>query len=233
MVQARLSIWRRAVRGTGAQSRFRAPSLPFLYVADIINYEGIHPVKGWSIMKERRYMEDWKNVTQIDEATGKEKRLPVYQGAWYRLGERGPAPSGLLALAAGLWAAFIVLLLLYFYLNFPGATTLYVFLPAACSLFPALYWALGVFGIVRAPEKMTRLQKENGIGRVLRSSAGCAVFVSVSVLCDAVFLFVGGQGQREWPGMLLLCFAAAAAWTATRQFRTIHNDLIEWRDSNP
>jgi hypothetical protein len=35
-------------------------------------------------MKERKYKEDWVNETRFDEK-GREKRVPVYRGEWFRL----------------------------------------------------------------------------------------------------------------------------------------------------
>ena len=108
------------------------------------------------IMKERKYKEDWVNETRFDDK-GREKRVPVYRGDWFGLAP-GQVKRRLLAEALLPWVGFIALVLLYFRLNFPGSTVLYVFLPAALSLFPALYWVLGIAGFFRAGEKMTRLQ---------------------------------------------------------------------------
>ena len=157
-------------------------------------------------MKERKYKEDWVNETRFDDK-GREKRVPVYRGDWFGLAP-GQVKRRLLAEALLPWVGFIALVLLYFRLNFPGSTVLYVFLPAALSLFPALYWVLGIAGFFRAGEKMTRLQKENGIGRILRSSAGCTIFILAALLGNAVFLLVGGRPGQEWPGTLMLLLAA-------------------------
>lgn len=181
-------------------------------------------------MKEKRYMEDWKTETRLDR-NGKETQVPVYRGVWYILDEK-TGRKGLAWRAALPCGAFLILLILYFRLNFPGATVLYVFLPAALGLFPGLYWALGTFGVARAPREMTRLQKENGIGRVLRSSAGCAVCALAAVAGDAVLILVKGEGPREWPGMLLLFAAACVALAAMRYFRGVIGSLAERRQTD-
>lgn len=182
-------------------------------------------------MKEKRYMEDWKNVSRIDEK-GKEIREPVYQGSWYIL-EEGTDKKALALRAALPCGAFLALIILYFRLNFPGATVLYVFLPAALGLFPGLYWAMGAFGVMKAPEKMTRLQKENGIGRALRSSAGCAVFSLAAAAGDLILILLQGQGPREWPGLLLLLTAACVAFAAMRYYRETVGRLVERRQTAP
>ena len=83
--------------------------------------------------------------------------------------------------------------------------------------------------MLRAPGKMTRLQKETGIGRVLRSSAACAAFSCASLLGEAIFLFSGGNTAREWPGMLMLLASAVLAFGTVRIFRSLNQLLSEER----
>ena len=176
-------------------------------------------------MKERKYKEDWVNETRFDEKTGREKRVPVYRGDWYHLsGDRTKRKLLLEALLP--WIGFVALILAYYKLNFPGATVLYVFLPAAFSLFPALYWILGVAGLFRTEEKMTRLRKENGIGRILRSAAGCTVCAFAAILGDIVFLLAGSQAGKEWPGTLMLVLASVLACGTVNCFRGVNRTLI-------
>ena len=178
-------------------------------------------------MTERKYKEDWVNETRFDER-GKEKRVPVYRGSFFSFPQEQSRKKMLLS---GLlpWIGYLGLLILYFVLDFPGARVLYVFLPAALGLFPCLYWAMGVWGLLRAPGKMTRLQKETGVGRVLRSSAACAALSCASLLGEAVFLFSGGNAAREWPGMLILLASAVPALGSVRIFRSLDQLLIEER----
>ena len=78
---------------------------------------------------------------------------------------------------------------------------------------------MGIAGLYRAPDKMTRLQKENGLGRILRSSAGCAIFTFAALLGDCVFLLAGSRAREEWPGTLMLLLAAALSCFTVRRFR--------------
>lgn len=174
-------------------------------------------------MKERKYKDDWYNEVSLDDR-GKEKRTPVYRGAWFRL-PAGQEKKALLPWACVPWMCCIALILLYFRLDFPGARMLYVFLPAALTLFPGLYWLLGIVSLFRAPQKMTRLQKENSVGRILRSAAGCTVCLCAALLGDLVLLCTGVSG--EWPGTLMLLVAALTAFTALRFFRAVVQDLSE------
>ncbi len=181
-------------------------------------------------MKERKYKEDWVNETRVDER-GKEKRIPVYRGSLFAL-PRGQNKKRLLLSALLAWIGYVTLLILYFRLDYPGARVLYVFLPAALSLFPCLYWAMGIWGLYRAPDAMTRLRKENGIGRVLRSAAGCAILSCAVLIGEAVFLLSGGNPAQEWPGILMLLTAAILAFSTVKIFRTVHGQLSEKRSDN-
>lgn len=175
-------------------------------------------------MKERKYKEDWVNETRLNEKNGRPLVVPVYKGPWFER-QDGSGKSALLLRAAAPLTVFLILIILYFRLDFPGATTLYVFLPAALSLFPALYWAFGVWGIFRSPDRMTRLQAENGVGRVLRSSAGCLILSGCALVGDMVLLLTGGNAAREWPGSLILLTAAGLSLFTVQYFRSVRRSL--------
>ena len=181
-------------------------------------------------MKERKYKDDWVNETRLNEKTGRPKVVPVYRGPWFERKE-GAGKNTLLLYAGLPLLGVLILLLLYLRLGFPGVTTLYVFLPAALALFPALYWLLGIWGIFRSPERMTRLQKENGIGRVLRSSAACMILTGCAVIGDIILLLSGGKTGPEWPGSLMLAGACTVSIFAFRYFRAVYNTLSEKENS--
>ena len=182
-------------------------------------------------MKERKYKEDWINETQIDEK-GKEKTVPVYRGAVFSL-PPGQTKQRLVLYALLPWAGYLLLLILYFRLNFPGSRVLYIFLPAALSLFPCVYWIMGIWELFRAPQKMTRIRKETGIGRILRSAAACMVLSCAALIGEIVFLLSGGDAAREWPGTLMLTAGAALAACAVGIFRSVHGRLSETRSVDP
>ena len=182
-------------------------------------------------MKERKYKEDWINETQVDEK-GKEKTVPVYRGALFAL-PPGQTKQRLVLYALLPWAGYLLLLILYFRLNFPGSRILYIFLPAGLSLFPCVYWIMGIWELFRAPQKMTRIRKETGIGRILRSAAACMVLACAALLGETVFLLSGGDAAREWPGTLMLAACAALAACAVGIFRSVHSRLSETRSVDP
>ena len=76
-------------------------------------------------------------------------------------------------------------------------------------------------------KRMTRVQKETGVGRVLRSAAGCAVLILAALAGVLVFLFSGGDAAREWPGALMLLAAGALAFGTAAYFRGIFRRLEE------
>ncbi|MBQ6399022.1 MAG: hypothetical protein IJI21_02770 [Clostridia bacterium] len=175
-------------------------------------------------MKERKYKEDWINETRFEGS--REKRVPVYRGPLFVF-EGGASGKSLALRGLILWGLYLALLLAYFRLDFPGTRALFVFLPAGLSLFPCFYWALGLWGLFRAPEKMTRLQKENGPGRVLRSAVGCGACSLGAVIGDAVFLLTGGSAAAEWPGLLMLLAVGGVAFAAAAVFREAERALVE------
>lgn len=188
-------------------------------------------------MKERKYKEDWVNETRLEEETGKEIRVPVYRGpAFQRV--KGQGRRSMLLWAFLPWLFYVILILLYFRLFFPGSTVLYVFLPAALSLFPAFYWGLGLWGLLRSGEKekpqdrMTRLEKENGVGRVLRSSAGCVIFTTVALVGDLVFLCTSGQAAGEGPGTAMLLSAMGLAVGTVNHFRKLNRVLEDGKSDS-
>ena len=177
-------------------------------------------------MKERKYKNDWRSEFRVDPVTGRETEELIYVGKWYAA-ENAAFSRRALHWACAANLLFFVLLLVYFLLDFPGATTLYVFVPAAIALFPWLYWVMGCAAALRAPEKLTRIQRETGIGRVLRSAVGCAVFSGLAVLGDCVFLFLGGAARGELPGFPLLLAAAAVSLFAAQRTRRVFRTMTE------
>jgi len=182
-------------------------------------------------VKERKFRNDWQTVVSLDEATGREKRTPVYRGAWYTLGEAEKRSA--LVFCAGCVAAFWAALIGWFLLDPPGTRVLYVFLPAALSLFPAAYALMGLAALVRLPGRMTRLQREKSLGRLLHSGAGAAVLTALAGAGDLVYIFVSGFSAREGAGLALLLLCAAAAGLAARRSLRVQNGLAEQAPAEP
>lgn len=178
-------------------------------------------------MKERKYKEDY-SLRSFVTAQGKEKREPVYQGDYFRFAEGTAEKSRVFRfsfLCAALFAAFYFL---YLSLNTPSSRCMYVLPVAACALAPLAYWLMGLYALYRAPEKMTRLQKENGSGRILRSATGCMMLLGIGCIGDLIFMLSAGQQQwgQELPGFALLCCCTIAAMGCFWRIRESYNRII-------
>ncbi len=175
-------------------------------------------------MKERKYKEDYGFATTMDHR-GKEKREAVYRGNWYSY--RGEEAAGRKAFTSSLVHLLVCIgfYLLYMHLNTPSSRCMYVMPVAACALAPLAYWCMGLFSMRRNLKKMTRLEKENGVGRVLRSCVGCGVLVGLASIGDLLFVLFSlkGRWQEEIFGFAaLLCFAMCAMGSFLRIRDTYH-----------
>ena len=161
-------------------------------------------------VKEKRYRDDWAAEVSLDERSGKDRLTPIYRGTWYFL----PVASRKSALRqTGLcFLAFLAGWVLFLLLDFPGTRVLYVFLPLALAVFPLVYWGMGLYTLARLPGKMTRLQKEKSLGRILHSSAGAGILAGTSFLGEMIFHLETQTPRSGFPGsfLLLLCVFAAS-----------------------
>jgi len=174
-------------------------------------------------MKERKYKEEYKLVTKLDEKTGKPKQIPVYMGDYYAYAQ-GVSRRGLaLACLPGL-AAFIALYSGYMALGSPSSYCIYVLPFACCAIIPLLYACIGAVNMLRFAGKMTRVQKETGVARLLRSLIGCGVFTALAELGDMIFMLRNGFAG-EGLAALLLMLSSVCAWYGFARIRRIHNAM--------
>lgn len=174
-------------------------------------------------MKERKYKEEYKLVTQLDEKTGKPRQVPVYMGDTYAHAEG--VTRGKLAAAALPWlAGFALCYGAYMMLGSPSSYCIYVLPLACCAILPLLYACLGAANMLRFTGRMTRVQKETGVARLMRSFIGCGAFTALAVLGDMVFMLRSGFAG-EWPAALLLALSSMCAWCGFAKARRIHNAM--------
>jgi len=161
-------------------------------------------------LKERKYKEDYGFETYFDDK-GHEKRRAVYRGEWYSMDAQDEKMKISVLIPFALCA---IAYLIYMKFNTPSGRCMYVLPPAACALIPLVYWAMGIFALLRNPAKMTRLQKENGPGRVLRSAIGAGVLLAMAVVGDIIFIFTSPTAREngELAGFVFLAIAAACAF---------------------
>ncbi len=177
-------------------------------------------------MKERKYKEDY-GFRYFADHRGKEKREAVYQGDFFVYEGGAPARKRALTESLALGALFAALYFIYMKLRTPSSGCMYVLPVAACALVVLAYWAMGVFTLWRAPLKVTRLQKENGVGRVLRSSVGCAVLLGMACVGDILFMLLSLKERfvEELPGFALLACAGMAAMGCFLRARETYKKL--------
>lgn len=172
-------------------------------------------------MKERKYKEEYKLVTRLDEKTGKPKQIPVYMGDYYETAaERKAIAVDCLPWLAGFIACYGV----YMALSSPSSYCIYVLPFACCAIIPLLYACIGAVNALRFTGKMTRVQNETGIARLMRSFIGCGVFTALALLGDLVFMLRNGFAG-EALAALMLALSSVCAWCGFAKARRIHNAM--------
>ena len=176
-------------------------------------------------MKERRYKEDYGLETYFDDK-GREKRRPVYRGKWYRL-DKSDADFKKRALLPFIFCAATYLI--YMKMNTPSGRCMYVLPLAACALIPLIYWAMGVVTLWRNPPAMTRLQKETGPCRVLRSAAGCGILLAMACIGDIIFVLASPIARQdgELKGLVTLAVSAACGLGGFIRAKEVFNRIFE------
>ena len=177
-----------------------------------------------SALKERKYKREFRTVTRIDPKTGRERRAAEYTGDWYRFASGSPAgrAAGLAPWMAGVWIALLI------YLKTARATgrCMYALLPAIMGLFPAVYGAMGLFALSRSPERMTVVQRENGIGRVMRSGLGCGLLAGIAAAGCALYLSLNGLWAGGFCEFILNAAASACGWAGFTAARRGYDAMI-------
>ena len=165
-------------------------------------------------MKARRYKEQYRIRTGIDPKSGRERRMAQYAGQYCAFPAGTPDAKGRALRLAVPIALYWLLALAY--LKTAGATgrCIYALVPYLLGLFPGVYALMGLFAMVRAPKRMTVVQRENGVGRALRSALGCGVFAALGTLGAIVCLCADRLWAGAWHEPLLMAASAAAGFAA-------------------
>ena len=173
-------------------------------------------------MKERKYKEEYKLVTKLD-AKGRPKQIPVYMGDYHAYAD-GVNRAKLAHAGLPHLAAFVIAYGAYMALGSPSSYCIYVLPFACCAILPLLYAVLGTVNMLRFTGKMTRVQKETGIARLMRSLIGCGAFTALAAFGDAVFMLRNGFAGEALAALLLL-YASVSAFMGFNRVRRIHNAM--------
>ena len=180
-------------------------------------------------MKERKLKEDYILKTQIS-SSGREKQVPVYRGEWFTTGSQ-ISPAKAAAIRAPWFLLALLPLVIYLFLNVPSTRCMYVLLPAICGLLPCFYWGMGLFSFRKTKLPMTRLQKEKGPGRMVRSSFGSMIITAATILGELVFIFFfGGDRQEEALPLILFTLALSGSVTGFIKNRQLFQEIIKSPD---
>jgi len=173
-------------------------------------------------VKARKYKESYRLV---EDGARPGQRRAEYTGSYYRYPE-GSLPQKRRALRAALWVGCYWLAALA-YLKTGRATSrcLYALVPFMIGVIPGAYALMGLFTALRAPERMTVVQRENGPGRITRAALGCGVFSSAGCVGCAVFILTNGLVITAWHELMLTAAAGIAAWLAFAKSRADYRDL--------
>ena len=174
-------------------------------------------------MKERKFKEEYKLITQLNEKTGKPRQIPVYMGDYHAYAQG--TNRALLAKAAlpglgGLIACYAA----YMALSSPSSYCIYVLPFACCAIIPLLYALMGAVNMLRVTGHMTRVQKETGVARLMRSLIGCGVFTAMAALGDVIFMLRNGFAG-EGIAALMLMLSSVCAWYGFAQVKRVHNAM--------
>lgn len=175
-------------------------------------------------MKERKYKGQYKLHTEMDEK-GREKRVAVYQGDYYALDLTVEAKRAFFKRSLIVLAVFAVLYMAYLCLASPSSYCIYVLPFASAAMAPLVYCIMGMVSMLRAPQKMTSVQKEKGIGRVMRSFLGCMVLLFLASLGDLILMIRSQNANEEMIGFALLVCAAVTAVAGFRQTKEVYNHI--------
>ena len=176
-------------------------------------------------MKERKLKDDFAVEVSMDER-GRDRRKAFYRGDYYSLPFKAEERKAFFRRSIVMYAVYVLLYLIYMLLSTPSTYCIYVLPFASAGILPLAYWTLGMVGMLRAPHRMTSVQKEKGVGRVMRSSLGCMVLTMMAAVGDLIFLMRTADKTAEMPGLALLLCMAATALAALRHARAAYHELF-------
>ena len=133
-----------------------------------------------------RYVEDYR-IVEYTNAKGKIKRKAEYIGQWYvpLISEQEQHKMHIV-----FWTVSLIIFVsnaAALLLPYAADSELYVVLPCALSLFPALYLIMALFAQPKVGKRMERIQYEHGYLRVGRSSVAIMILCGVAMIGAIVY----------------------------------------------
>ncbi len=165
-------------------------------------------------MRRKEFLNLFQNQTTVDPYTGKESRKAVYIGPVYRTSIERLAAKRTGRRILVLWIASLAVYVLAGMTNAGSSRCFYVFPFYAAALFPLFYWGMGTLRVIRLKERITEVDRDAGPERLHRSAVGFAIITGLHTAADAVFLALGGAGERMTAEMITLLGVALAGFGA-------------------
>lgn len=154
------------------------------------------------------YFEGYQRQTRLDPATGRNRTEYVYTGDYYLFGLEQRAYNRFRGLTSGAVLGALALYVLANLLGPQGSTTLYVGVPALCTIIPMIYMLLGLGGLWGAKTpKMTIREYTFGLGRLKNSVWAAALLWGISLVGELVYLVLHRAFQINELGSSLLQLA--------------------------
>ena len=133
-----------------------------------------------------RFVQDYR-VVEYTNKKGKIRRKAEYIGQWYVAGISETKQRRVHILFAVASLVIFACLFGALVLDYAADGELYVVLPCAVALFPALYMIMSIFSQPKIGAKMERIQYEHAYLRVGRSSMAILILVGVGLIGTVVY----------------------------------------------
>lgn len=160
-------------------------------------------------MRKDEWLKLYTTDYEVDEKTGKKKAVSRYIGPWYSLdaAQRRKCALGLwIGLVLGV-AAFLTAGLIPTW----ASMTMYVTPWYICCMLPLFYLLLGTVKITRMKEKITEVDKAEGLGYARYASMGLAVLGGAWLIADGIFLLTGNVTMTMTYELIFLSCGAVTA----------------------
>ena len=146
---------------------------------------------------KNRYLSDYTLEEQLDEKTGRLKRVPVYRGSYFMFCLTGVELKKTKLLYIGLTIVCVCSLLAALTVNAPCGHYWYVMLPMAVMVFPLFFQIESCLLLYIAKDKVERSARDKIEQRTVVTSVFLAVFSLFSLAGHVVFMILYEESSRD------------------------------------
>lgn len=170
----------------------------------------------------RKFVDDYEIEITEDEK-GREKKVPVYRGAYYEIAADEKQIKRFKLISIFLTIVIAALHVAGGFVANQGMYQFYVSLPYVIAFLPLYFLTAGVFRLPNQKRLLRRDEYGLSFERMKKASISLLVILLVGVLGEIVFLifFTSGDSSREIIYLLIEIFAAFAVYVIYWQQRTM------------